>query len=1106
MSKRNKDIVEDDDATKVLPSEYMRARRPYLFADGKTTTGYHLDRAVFDHALDTLTSRNQHFDFELFARKIAEKHIAVNLRPATGPMGGGDSKADTETYPVSEEIQSGWYSGQANSGKENWAFALSAKKTWSQKVRDDVKGLVETDRHYDLIYFITSRYARDKDRSRVEDELSKKYSIPIKILDRSWIIEKVFEGEHFDIAYDYLKVGSYDPNKEIIGPNDFKRQDQLTNLERELTEDERYIDVAYQRVEDALVAAKLSRGLEKPRFETDGRYERAIALAKKDGIGRQELRATYEYAWTTYWWFDDFQKFNDLYSQVENLSVNSDKAIDLELLHTLLGLLHSSVHNGFMTLDDVSLVEKSEKLKVSLLNLANDGARPNNALQAETMLLLMNLRQIIHSDDKNEISEYWIKFSDILDRAQNLGEYPAEKLQEIIEIFGSIIDDDDQYDALCEKLADFIAKRRSEGEAGLILLKRGQQKLDAEKRYDAIKFLGKAAALLIKQEYRSELFDALFLIAIAYREAGLLWSARSTCLAACVNAFSVFEEHDEFIPQTIISIKLLAWISLELGHIPDFLNAFYMLQVLEQNMGLDEEPKEKLQEELQNLDMVLGCYFLNSEQENLRELKTLPDILDHVGLISSRTALLYRFGHESLLREEGSIPEEETDNSMMEFFQIWKNQEIKTSLPQKFLIDNDNPITFHTNVLGSIIAVQTSNIPEHIVFSQAILSTIEAFLATSLGRGFYPHTERFEINVIGKNSLSKPEYEFLSDSMCADIMVPSDVNLWIGAEFWNDYQDTLMKIALMTLGHIAMIRDFEKTFDQLVEEENIFGRSLSFNTTAMSYSRIFGSMVGSFSQWNKYIKVSYLIYVDPMDKEIFEEDSLNEDDSPQVPPPNDEDTDKREFKLNHLKHSDQKVLSIIDAPLWDKAGWSGVGFMTSEGHAPPIMAFLFTNTNAAIKIFERWRKRFGERDVNEEIRISILRGVTVSNPHHYRVLVTSEITQEKLLPKKTYVSVGRVNYMEPNNSENMNRFLTDYHKFGVFGLTAAIVSNSTQPHFLTHLTVKKSKIYIKEAWQVKQNDPELMAINADDNPIIPNGVDNPPILKALEWKITQKKN
>ena len=1107
MPQHSNDESVGDNATRILPSEYMRARRPYLFSDGETTTGYHLDRAVFDHHLDTLTNRNQHLDFELFARKISEKHLAANLRPPTGPMGGGDSKADTETYPVAEEIQSRWYLGQPNSGEKAWAFAFSTKKTWSSKVRDDVKGLVDTGRHYDLIYFITSRYARDKDRSRVEDELSEKYAVPVKILDRSWIIDTVFEGDHFDIAYDYLKVGSYDPNKEVIGSSDFKRQAQLENLERELNDDERYTNVAYQRVEDALIVAKLSRGIEKPRFETDGRYERAIALAKKDGIGRQELRATYEYAWTTYWWFDDFSKFNDLYSQVEALSVNSDKAIDLELLHNLFNLIYSSVHNGFMTPESMFFEERYKKLNKALSEVASDKTRPNNALEAETMLLLIEVYEVIHGDDQNTVSECWGKFSDILDRAKTLGEYSAEKLPEIIEIFGSIISDDAQYDELCEKLANFISKRRGEGEAGIILLKRGQQKLEAEKRYDAIKFLGKAASLLIKREYRSELFDALFLIAVAYRGAGLLWSARSTCLAACLNAFSEFEEHDEFIPQTIVSIKLFAWITLELGHIPDFLNAFYMLQALKQNMDLDEESKERFQEALQNLDMALGCYFLNAKPEQLQTLRVLPDALDYVGLISSRTALLYRFGHELLLREEGSIPENETNAAMLEFFQIWKKQLIKTSLPEKFLIDDEEPITLQTKVIGTVIAVNTNNIPEYIAFSQAILATIEAFLATSLGKEIYPHTERFEINVIEETDLVKLKYEFFPDRMCADIRVPSDVSLWTGARFWDGYQDMLMEIVIMTVRHIAMIGALEQTLDKLVEEENVFGRSLNFNTTAMSYSRIFGTMVGSFSQWKKYVKVGYLISKDVIDEEVIEDDNLDEGDDINDLPFGNEILDTQEFKIDHLKHSDQRVLSVIDVPLWDRAGWSGVGFMTSGGHVPPIMAFLFTDGEAATKIFERWRERFGEKDSSEEIRISVLRGVSASNPYHYRVLVTSEIIQKKLMPESmnTYFSVGRIHYMEPDSSENLDRFLEDYNKFGTFGLTAAIVNGARQASFLTHLTITKSKVHIKEAWEVGPNDPELMAIKADDNPIIPKGINNPPILKALARKKSVKK-
>lgn len=58
----------------------------------------------------------QTHDFELFCRKLCERTICTNLRPATGPEGGGDSKADTETSPVSDEISTLTFVGTANSG------------------------------------------------------------------------------------------------------------------------------------------------------------------------------------------------------------------------------------------------------------------------------------------------------------------------------------------------------------------------------------------------------------------------------------------------------------------------------------------------------------------------------------------------------------------------------------------------------------------------------------------------------------------------------------------------------------------------------------------------------------------------------------------------------------------------------------------------------------------------------------------------------------------------------------------------------------------------------------------------------------------------------
>ncbi len=74
---------------KLTPSAFMRQLRPENYSDTTERTAYLLDAAVFDHHLKTITSRNQTHDFEVFCRKLCERVICQNLRPQTGPDGGG---------------------------------------------------------------------------------------------------------------------------------------------------------------------------------------------------------------------------------------------------------------------------------------------------------------------------------------------------------------------------------------------------------------------------------------------------------------------------------------------------------------------------------------------------------------------------------------------------------------------------------------------------------------------------------------------------------------------------------------------------------------------------------------------------------------------------------------------------------------------------------------------------------------------------------------------------------------------------------------------------------------------------------------------------------
>lgn len=160
----------DDESHGILPSRFMRQRRPEIYSDTAGRTDYEVDASILDHHLETLTRRNQTHDFETFCRKLCERAIYPNLRAQTGPDGGGDSKADSESFAVADELSDIFFEGEANAGRERWGFAFSAKERWQQKIRDDVDGLLKTGRNYDRIICVTSRYIKSKARTTIRSK------------------------------------------------------------------------------------------------------------------------------------------------------------------------------------------------------------------------------------------------------------------------------------------------------------------------------------------------------------------------------------------------------------------------------------------------------------------------------------------------------------------------------------------------------------------------------------------------------------------------------------------------------------------------------------------------------------------------------------------------------------------------------------------------------------------------------------------------------------------------------------------------------------------------------------------------------------------------
>jgi hypothetical protein len=95
------------------PRKLLQARRPEKFSDSVTIRTAALDRSLLEYYLGSLTNRKQETDFERLAKRLIERTVCPNLLPQTGPTGGGDSKVDSETYPVPDDLSLVWYVGNA---------------------------------------------------------------------------------------------------------------------------------------------------------------------------------------------------------------------------------------------------------------------------------------------------------------------------------------------------------------------------------------------------------------------------------------------------------------------------------------------------------------------------------------------------------------------------------------------------------------------------------------------------------------------------------------------------------------------------------------------------------------------------------------------------------------------------------------------------------------------------------------------------------------------------------------------------------------------------------------------------------------------------------
>lgn len=1040
------------------PSEYMRQLRPERYSDSVPKTEHRLKSEILSHHLDTLTERNQTHDFEIFCRKLCERTICPNLRPATGPEGGGDSKADTETIPVADEVgKLQIVVGQANGGRERWAFAFSAMQRWADKVRSDVGGIVATGRGYQKIFFVTSRAARAKDRARVEDELSREYGVPITILDRAWIIDEVIAKNRRDLAFNYLGIGEETTENEL-GPEDYAREQQLADIDRELEDPTAFEGMAMHRATEALVAAKLSRSLGLPRTDVDGRFLRAVRLADDGGTHRQKLEARYESFWTAFWWFDDIAAVVAGYDQFEAEVIDDDNAKNLEFLCNLAQLLVYAVFRSGWARDKAQLDARVARLKARLDQLANEAERPNNALQARTSLLIVRVNEAVVNDAGADLSTLWPEFSDVFVKAEGLGEFDASRLVRMVQVFGEIAGKDRSYRDLVDQAAEFVAKRTSEGEGALILLSRARQLAVAEENMEMIRLLGKAGRRLSKKEYAEHSIEAMTLLAIAYRSAGLLWAARAAFTTALASLFIEGDESGGVPAKIFPTLMVGAWIAVELKHFPDMLETIQTARGCLTLLPFSDESVEAAQKRLRDFDGVLACQIINLGETDLERLRTTPDILTRLQFFLSRTALLYALGHEELLRSDGSIPAEQTPSEVTELFQRLADQPAADAVWRPAVFNAAGKQSFSISVLGVRVDVVHEATDASITVAEAVAGVIEAFFATAYELEATAHIERFSVRIV-ETDIAKYAVSIDDDRTGLTMQWPRGI-IPSPASSYGDFQEMLMEVAGEVFSSTCHLKNVKEALQRLFEKDAAGDRVVMVGSSCLSRARIFGG-VARLTDWGKHSPKSYDV-LETRPRIVRSASAMRRNESEAG------DYDGSSEPPTVHDHRDMRVRSVIDLHLWDRAKWIGAAYGDVGPHAAPWFGLMFTDGEAGTRIFERWHERFGDVDADEEIYISIVRKFSAEQPTHYGIIVASNLQDDGRLS----AVASRMHTMLPTSDVNLNRFLTAYRLSGSYLLMPAIYDGSGPPILRHDLSIVKRALSVRDAADVADTDIE----------------------------------
>lgn len=1080
------DAASGADSGVTTPSAFMRGRRPTLYSDTLVESSAPLARDAFEYRLQTITARSEEAQFQRFVHALLEVEVCPNLVPQTGPTGGGDSKVDAETYAVADAIAERWWSGVAReAATEQWAFAISAMQDWRKKARQDIDNVLASGRTYQRIHFVTNQFVKDKDRAKIEQELTRRAgNIPVRVFDRTWIVRALYDHDHWPIAERELGLPTArSKTPGTIGPLDADRARQLAAVEAEIADPSRFANSPVQLAHAWLTSALLARGLGRAREEVDQRLDRAIEAGRRSGQARCLRRMLYQKVWTAYWWFDDYTAVIGGYDAIEALLDDDTNSWDLEQLTNLYTLLHSAEMHHWLPVGTATLEARRDRLRERLERLSIRRSHPTDAAWARTHLLQLNFLADPQNPQQHE--ETIRGFQTLLREVERLPEYPVESLCEVISVFAQLPFTIEGLDAIADRAGELVGKRLGAQAQARQLLDRAAHKVSQKAPEDALRLLGRAASLLQRQPSRELYLEGAWITAQAYCDVGLFCAARAHLLLGLNRSLRSVVEDAKVSGDSLSFALRLAWVELAAGRLPLVLEALHYADVMAGALNLSDKGNAAYLSERQDLEVLLSRSIAGSAQADAEAIRAMPAVLGARQLHLAEQVALALLGHpqEGLqtLTDGGDLAALQTVPWPADVGPIdWESGATGT---------------IRSRILGCELRATGIATQEARSLAMTIFAAVEGFAATAFADRLAPGNDRLLLTLddsqrVRSMSVSINEDEY-GDPVVRLGFARGTLSAYAAT---NEFHKKLVDVVAKVISHVCTPgarTDLERMFSQDAVHDRAFGLLSACALDDMS------------------LESPTLVALRPPDSPVADLIDGGRFQPPAVAAAGpaiwhgDVHTEEPPAHLFKFHHRHTRRVGAINDPLWNQAAWQGVGFAWVPGSVPG-MYLMFRNADAAAKILRGWHRRVDGGDADRILRVAMITNVDKDHPAHYRVGIAPAEAGPATDANETLMIAVRCNTMTPEYSTNLDAFLATFAQHGRFRLgVAAAPADPRFPFFpLDVAPIELTKLEIKTAWQIEANDQMFgMMLRPDDDPYVPPAIEAPaelPVMRLIE--------